>query len=137
MERPGQEYWSGLLFPPLGDLPKPGMEPASIATLALAGRFFTNYTTWGDHNPSKINIHEHIWASATAHWVKNPPSNAGDIRDMGSIPESGRSPGGRNGNPLQFSCWDHPMNRGARPATVQRVTESDTIEQPGMHTNTH
>ena len=113
------------------------MEPASTATLALAGRFFTNSTTWEDHNPSKINIHEYIWASATAHWVKNPPSNARDIRDMGLIPESGRSPGGRNGNPLRYSYWDNPMNRGARPATVQRVTELDTTEQPGMHINTH
>ena len=69
--------------------------------------------------------------------VKNPPSNAGDTRDMGSIPESGRSPGGRNGNPLQYSCSDNPMNRGARPATVQRVTESDMTEQLSVHINTH
>ena len=40
--------------------------------------------------------------------VKNPPANVGDIRDMGSIPESGRSPGGGNGNPLQYSCWRIP-----------------------------
>ena len=40
--------------------------------------------------------------------VKNPPANVGDVRDMGSIPESGRSPGGGNGNPLQYSCWRIP-----------------------------
>ena len=66
--------------------------------------------------------------------VKNPLANA---EAAGLIPESGRSPGGRNGNPLRYSYWDNPMNRGARPATVQRVTELDTTEQPGMHINTH
>ena len=40
--------------------------------------------------------------------VKNPPANAGDIRDTGSIPESGRSPGGGHGNPLQCSCLENP-----------------------------
>ena len=45
--------------------------------------------------------------------VKNPPSNEGDIEDMGSIPGSGRSPGGRNGNLLQYSYLENPMDRGA------------------------
>ena len=44
---------------------------------------------------------------------KEPPANAGDARDAGSIPGLGRSPGGENGNPLQYSCWDNPMDRGA------------------------
>ena len=43
--------------------------------------------------------------------VKNPPADAGDIRDLGSIPESGRSPGGGHGNPLQCSCLENPMDR--------------------------
>ena len=60
--------------------------------------------------------------------VKNLPTNAGDIRDAGLIPESGRSPGGGNGNPLQYSCLENPMNRGAWWAMVHRVTESDTTE---------
>ena len=46
--------------------------------------------------------------------VKNPPANAGDLRDIGSIPGSGRSLGGGNGNLLQYSCLEHPMDRGAR-----------------------
>ena len=46
--------------------------------------------------------------------VKNPPANAGDIRDVGSTPGSGRSPGGGHGNPLQCSCLENPMDRGAR-----------------------
>ena len=45
--------------------------------------------------------------------VKNSPTNAGDIRDAGLIPESGRYPGEGNGNPLQYSCLENSMNRGA------------------------
>ena len=45
--------------------------------------------------------------------VKNPPDNAGDIRDMGLIPGSGRFPAGGNGNPLQYSCLENPMDREA------------------------
>ena len=50
--------------------------------------------------------------------VKNPPDNAGDIRDVGSIPGLGRSPGGGTGNPLQYSCLRNPMDEGAWWATV-------------------
>ena len=56
--------------------------------------------------------------------VKNPPANAGDTGDMGSIPGSGRSPGVGNGNPLQYSCLENPKDGGALWATVhgsQRV----------------
>ena len=45
--------------------------------------------------------------------VKNPPANAGDIRNMSSIPGSGRYPGGGRGNPLQYSCLENPMDRRA------------------------
>ena len=45
--------------------------------------------------------------------VKNPPANAGDSRDLGSTPGSGRNPGGGHGNPLQYSCLENPMDRGA------------------------
>ena len=57
---------------------------------------------------------------------KNPPANAGDVRDVGLIPGSGRSPGEGNGNPLQYSCLENPMERGAWWATVHRVTKSRT-----------
>ena len=60
--------------------------------------------------------------------VKNPPINAGDIRDLGSIPGWGRSPGGGNDNLLQCSCLEKPMDRGASQATVRKVTESDMTE---------
>ena len=49
--------------------------------------------------------------------VKNPPANAGDIRDFGLIPGSGRYPGGGPGNPLQCSCLENPMDRGVRQAS--------------------
>ena len=61
--------------------------------------------------------------------VKNPPANAGDIRDMGSIPGLGSTPGGRHGNPLQYSCLENPMDREAWQATTHRAAQSlDTTE---------
>ena len=57
--------------------------------------------------------------------VKNPPANAGDRRDPGLTPGLGRSPGGRHGNPLQYSCLENPMDRGAWRAAVHGVAESD------------
>ena len=56
--------------------------------------------------------------------VKNLPAYAGDIRDAGSIPGLGRSPGGGHGNPLQYSSLENPMDRGAWQATVYTVTKS-------------
>ena len=58
--------------------------------------------------------------------VKNLPSNAGDIRDAGSVTGSGKIPGGRHGNPLQYSCLDNLMDRGIWWATVHWVTKSRT-----------
>ena len=60
--------------------------------------------------------------------VKNLPANAGDIRDMGLIPGSGRATGRGNGNLLWYSCLRNPMERGAQWATVHGATESDTTE---------
>ena len=56
--------------------------------------------------------------------VKNPPVNAGDVRDVGLIPEWERSPGGGHGNPLQYSCLENPRDRGAWRAIVHRFTKS-------------
>ena len=60
-----------------------------------------------------------LWGFQVALVVKNPPANAGDVRS---------SPGGGNGNPLQYSCLENPMDRGAWRATVHRVTELDMTE---------
>ena len=63
----------------------------------------------------------------SAQWLKNPPANSGDV---GSIPGSGRSPGEGNGNPLQYSCLENPMDRGAWWATVHGVAKKlDTTKQ--------
>ena len=58
--------------------------------------------------------------------VKNPLPMQVDVRDTGSIPESGRCPGGGHGNPLQYSCLENPMDRGAWQATVHRAAQGQT-----------
>ena len=63
--------------------------------------------------------------------IKNSPANAGDIRDVGFIPGLGRSPGGGNGNQLQYSCLVNLMDRGASRATVHGVKKSQTIRPEG------
>ena len=66
--------------------------------------------------------------------VKNLPANAEDLRDMGWIAGLGRSPGGGHGDTLQYSCLENPMDRGARWATVHRVTKSWTrLKRLSMH----
>ena len=67
-------------------------------------------------------------ASQVAPLVKNLPLIAGDIRTVGSIPGSGRSPGGGHGNPPQYSCVENPMDRGALRATVKGCKELDMTE---------
>ena len=76
--------------------------------------------------------------------VKNLPANVGDVRDVGSIPGLGRSPGEGNGSPLQYSCLENPMDRGAWWATVHGVAQSRTrlkrlssssSNLPHMHTH--
>ena len=57
---------------------------------------------------------------------KNPSANAGDTRDVGSVPGLGRSLEGGHGNPLQYSCLENPMDREAWQAAVQEATESRT-----------
>ena len=67
--------------------------------------------------------------------VKNLPTNAGDVRDAGSIPGLGRSLGGGHGNPLQFSCLENPMDRGAWEAIVHRVAYNlSWLKWLSMHT---
>ena len=65
-------------------------------------------------------------ASQVAIAARNPPANAGDAGDLGSISGLGKSPGGGHGNPLQHSCLENPTDRGAWWATVLGVTKSQT-----------
>ena len=67
-----------------------------------------------------------MWASQVALVGKNPPTNVGDIRDIGSTPGLERSPGGGHGNQFQYSCLENPMVRGAWWATVHGVAQSQT-----------
>ena len=68
--------------------------------------------------------------------VKNPPANAGNIRNAGSISGSGRSPGGGHGNPLQYACLENPIDRGGWWATVHRVAKSQTrLKRLSTHHN--
>ena len=68
--------------------------------------------------------------------VNNPPATEEGVRDVDSIPweELGRSPRGSHGNPLQYSCLENPMDRGAWRATIHKVTQSQTpLKQLSMH----
>ena len=76
-----------------------------------------------------LYLHHYIcffffWTSQVVRVVKNPPDNAEDIRDVGSIPGSGRSPGGEHGNPFQYSCLENPMDREVWQATIHRIVKS-------------
>ena len=65
-----------------------------------------------------------MWDFPGGSVVKNPPVNAGDAREVGLIPGLGGSPGGENGNPLQYSCLENLMDRGAWWATVHGLAKS-------------
>ena len=79
------------------------------------------YPVGGFHNPCIIG-----GTSQVSQVVKTPPTNVGDAREAGSIPGSGRSPGGGHGNPLQYSCLENPMDRGAWRAIVHDIAKSQT-----------
>ena len=83
-------------------------------------------------------LYEIAWASQVALVAKNPPAKAGDVRDTGPILESGRSSGIGNGNPLQYSRQENPMEREAWLAIVNRIPKSRTrLKQLSTHTHTH
>ena len=77
-------------------------------------------------HPTLCDPVDPIQASQVALVVNNLPASAGDVRDAGLIPRSGRSPGGGHGNLLQYSCLENPMDRGAWWGTVHRVVKSET-----------
>ena len=75
---------------------------------------------------SRLELTISTYISQVALVVKNLPANAGDVRDLDSIPGLGRSPGEGNGNPLQYSCLENPTDRSAWQATVHGVPKSQT-----------
>ena len=84
------------------------------------------------------NPYDLIWASQGALVVKNLPANVADLRDTGSTPGSGRSPGGGHRNPLQYSCLENSTERGAWQAMVHRVAKSMAqLKRLSAHTHTH
>ena len=146
-----QEHWRGLPCPPPGDLPDPGIEPASLMSSALAvekemashsssfledpkdgGAWWASVYGVAQSRTQLKRLSSSSSSSSKGHYIslwlsgKEFACNAGDAEDMGSIPGSGRSPGGGHGNPRQYSCLENPMDRGAWWAAVHRVTKSRT-----------
>ena len=121
-----QEYWSGLPFSSPGDLPNPGIEPRSptLQAEALTSDTREAIKLWvNGYMYTQTHTHTH-GGSLVAQLVKNPPASAGDVRDVGSVPGSGRSPEEGNGNPLRSSCLENPTDRGAWQTRVHRVTKT-------------
>ena len=112
-------------------IPIPDRENTQVSE---TGRVLLENTCFRQNSPGRvrgmISLYSRtsfVWASQEALVVKNPPTNAGDIRDVSLIPGSGRSPGGGHGNPLQCSCLENPMDGGAWRAAVHGVTKSRTL----------
>ena len=92
---------------------------------------------WGVEKDWQFEISRCKLASQVALVVKNLPANAGDVRDSGLIPGSGRSPGGGHGDPLPYSCLETSMDRRAWWAIVHRVAQSRTrLKQLSTHAQT-
>ena len=107
----------------------------SLADYSPWGRKELDTTEWLSTSSSCANatsLGTTLWeplpcrASQVVLVVKNSPANAGDLRDVGSIRGSGRSPGGGHGNPFQYSCLENPMHRGVCLATVYGVSKNWT-----------
>ena len=108
------KYWSGQPFPYPWDLPNPGIEPRSPSLQT-------------DSLPAEPQWYVYIVDFPCGSMVKNLPANARGIRDVGSIPGLGRSPGGGHGKPLQYSCLENPMDRGTWKATVHGIIRIQTL----------
>ena len=95
---------------------------------------------WCPYKKKKFGCRDsHTRASQVVLVVKNPPANSGDLRDMGSVPGSGTSPGKGHGNPLQYSCLENSMDRVSGQAEVHGVAQSRTwLKRLSMqHTQSH
>ena len=92
---------------------------AAVHAITKGQTWLSDWTT-ANHVWAYKYVFTTIVASQVVLVAKYPPDNVGDVRDVGSIPGSGRSPGAGHGNPLQYSCLQNPVNRGAWQATVHR-----------------
>ena len=121
-----QEPWSELQCTPLGDLPDPGIESVSPSSPALqASSLLLSHQKGPEKslNSTKIGIFKYYFGLP---WWLRVKASACNVGDLGSIPGLGRYPGERNGNPLQYSCLENPMDGGAWWTTVHEVTKSRT-----------
>ena len=101
----------------------------------IAGGFFTNWAIREEHLVSFVPRCLKPVGLPRGTVVKSSTDNGADLRDTGSNLESGKSPGEGNGNPLQYSCLENPMDRGACQTTVYRVTKSQTwLSMQAQHT---
>ena len=129
-----QEYWSGLPCPPPGDLPDPGIQLLSLLSYSLTSENINQRSHWNCAHLFRdmsaffaaLESNQAFKGFPSALAVKNPPASVGDVKNVGLIPGSGRSPGGGHANPLQCSCLENPMDRGARRATVRGVAQGRT-----------
>ena len=96
-------------------------EPGGLQSMGLQ-RVGHDWAT--KHSIAQHGLMMNAWASQVVLLVKNPPTNAGDIRDAGLIPGLGRSPGGGHDNALQYSCLENPTDRGVWGAMLHSVTSS-------------
>ena len=128
--RPTYFFFSFFFDPPIQSFLPPfhAIVPLSDNPFGQPRVYSSKFVSIVTHN--YMFLHTLHLASQVAQVIKNPPANAGGIRDEGSIPGLGRSPGGGHGNPFQYSCLENTMDRGAWQATVQRVAQSWTWLKP-------
>ena len=115
----GCVFWGPLMAQAFGEVPGKVVEESGSISAMLQ-----SVLLW-----LLLKINENLLlckASQTVLVVKNLPPNAGDIRNVGSIPRWGRPPGGGHSNPLQYSCLENPMGRGAWWSAIQRIAKSWT-----------
>ena len=128
---PRQEYWSGLPFPSLGGLPDTGIEPPSPT---LAEGLFTTEQPGKPYFMNFNNINSVCGSSQVVLVIKNPPTNAGDARDEGLIPGSGRSSEVGNGIPLSTLAWK--ITWAEEPGRLKSMG-LQRVRQLKEHTHTH
>ena len=121
-----QEYWSGLPFLLQGIFPIQGSSLHLLHLLIWQADSLPSEPPEEACNPKQWPLIYLFLGFPSGSVVKNPPVDAGDAGDPALIPGSGRCPGEGNGNPIQYSCLENPMDGGASQATVHGVAKSRT-----------